>query len=49
MGQVPTTARMVLKGEEPFVDAYSCFFDNLKQVDANPAVTNNMFARTRQS
>ena len=23
---------MILKGQESFVDAYSCFFDNLKQV-----------------
>ena len=30
--QIPATARMILKGQESFVDAYSCFFDNLKQV-----------------
>ena len=41
LGQVPTTAKMVLKGEESFVDAYSCFFDNLKQVVANPTKTSN--------
>ena len=30
--QVPVTAKTILKGQESFVDAYSCFFDNLKQV-----------------
>ena len=28
--QIPATARMILKGQESFVDAYSCFFDNLR-------------------
>ena len=32
LSQVPATAKTILKGQESFVDAYSCFFDNLKQV-----------------
>ena len=32
MLQVPNDARMILKGTKSFVDAYSCFFDNMKQV-----------------
>ena len=32
LNKVPDDARIVLKGTSSFVDAYSCFFDNIKQV-----------------